>query len=608
MQFNEYKEMVSKIKLYDYASLLNIGRKWGKIENFTASKMKIAVIGSASIQLITSVLRALLTKYDIYAEIYEGEYNGIMMDVFDDKSKLYEFEPEYIVMLPDYRDIESYCPSMLSDFQEIQTAVNDAYEQYAKIFERIHKILPQTQIIVSNFVTPFFEPLGNLATNYLFSKRSFYRYMNLSFTKNHPKYVFVLDVEELAEFIGKKDFISESAYFFNKSSFNLEYIGFYCDLIARQFEAFSGGARKCLVLDLDNTLWGGVVGDLGYDGILLDPNDPEGEAFLAFQRYILELKKRGIIISVCSKNDEENAKEPFEKNENMILKLSDISSFVANWDDKATNIRRISNELNIGIDSMVFFDDNPTEREIVRTYLPEVKVIEVPDDPALYTRALDREASFEWTQLTKEDIGRVETYANNNMRNMLMSSCVDYDDYLINLQMIVECKFPADAEIERFVQLTNKSNQFNLRTQRYSEAEIIGMKGNNLYELLAIKLEDRFSKYGIIGCVVMKFVDNYCFIENWVMSCRVLKKGVENYTIERIVEIAKKHGCSKVVGEFIPTKKNSMVRELYTTLGFELENDKASLENDKASSKRYILTQEKMINYKQTYHFKEARK
>lgn len=600
MLFDEYKRKVSEIRIDDYSALLNIGRKWKKIEVYDVPKIKIAIIGSSSIQLLTSVFRALLTRYDLYADIYEGEYNGILMDVFDNTSKLYSFEPEYIVILPDYRDIEAYCPPMLSDTESVNRSVNDAYEQYARIFERIHENLPQTQVLIANFVTPIFEPLGSLSSNYGFSKRSFYRQVNNALTNNRPPFVFVLDVEELAEYLGKRSFINESAYYLNKSGFDLQYIGYYCDLIARQFEAFAGKARKCLVLDLDNTLWGGVVGDLGYDGILLDPNDAEGEAYLAFQRYIVELKNRGIIISICSKNDEVNAKEPFEKNENMVLKLSDISAFYANWDDKATNIKRISNELNIGTDSMVFFDDNPTERELINEFLPEVKVINVPEDPALYTRALDREFVFEWTQLTKEDIGRIETYANNRARNALMETCIDYDDYLINLQMKIECKELSDTDMERFVQLTNKSNQFNLRTRRYSEAEIIGLQNENSYVLLTIKLEDRFSKYGIIGCAILKIDGDTCFIENWVMSCRVLKKGVENYTIEKIIDIAKKHGCSKVVGEFVPTKKNSMVSNLYDTLGFDLIEDTQEF-------KQYVLLQERIAEYKQKYYFEEVR-
>lgn len=600
MFFDEYKSKVSEIKTDDYSALLNIGRAWKKIDASGISKTKIAVIGSTSIQLIVSVFRALLTKYDIYADIYEGEYKGILMDVFDNTSKLYSFNPEYIIILPDYRDVEMFYPLMLDDIESTNKAVHNAYEQYALMFDRIHINLPKTQVLFANFVTPFLEPLGSLSANYCFSQRSFFRQLNFAFTKRHPPFVFILDVEELAEYLGKQFFINESSFYLNKSGFALQYIGYYCDLIARQFEAFLGKARKCLVLDLDNTLWGGVVGDLGYDGILLDPNDAEGEAFLAFQKYIVELKNRGIIIAICSKNDEKNAKEPFDKNENMILKLSDISAFYANWDDKVTNIKKISNDLNIGVDSMVFFDDNPTERALIKKFLPEVRVIDAPEDPALYTRVLDQEHVFEWIQLTKEDLGRIETYTNNSKRNALMEVCIDYDDYLRNLKMIIECKELSDTDMERFVQLTNKSNQFNLRTRRYSEAEIIELQRDDSYVLLTIKLEDRFSKYGVIGCAILKIDGDTCFIENWVMSCRVLKKGVENYTIEKIVEIAKAHGCSKVFGEYIPTKKNSMVRDLYATLGFDILKESQEF-------KLYILRHDCIAEYKQNYYFEEIR-
>ena len=599
MQFNDYKSQVSNICLDDYSSLLNIGRKWKKIDDVSEANVRIAVLGTNSIQLITSVLRAMLTRYDLYADVYEGEYNGIMMDVFDSNSKLYSFNPNYIILLPDYRDVEAMCPPVLSNDEKVNEVVTNAYNQYEKMYDTIHKQLPNAQILITNFITPIYDPIGSLSNNYSFSSRFFYRKLNLLMTMNHPSYVYVLDVEDLAEYIGKKTFINDSAYFLNKSGFDLQYIGLYCDLIARQFEAFAGRPRKCLVLDLDNTLWGGVVGDLGYDGIQLDPNDAEGEAFLEFQKYILKLKNRGIIISICSKNDEANAKEPFMKNEHMLLSLDDISSFVANWDDKATNIKRIASELNIGTDSMVFFDDNPTERALIQDIMPEVKVINVPDDPALYVRALDRAFAFEWTQITEEDTGRIQTYSNNRARQALMDSCVDYEDFLRNLHMKIECKKPTEVDIERFVQLTGKTNQFNLRTIRYTEAEIIAFQNSDSHELL-IKLEDKFSKYGIIGCVVLTFNGDVCFIENWVMSCRVLKKGVENYTIERIVDIARQRGCRQITSEYIPTKKNSMVSDLYEEFGFELVEELSGI-------KKYVLAEDKMEGFKQEYFFEEVK-
>ncbi len=599
MKFEEYREKVEEIKLDDYAVLLNLGRKWKKIDPDRQYNARIAILGSASIQLITSVTKALLTKYDIYANVYEGEYNGIVMDVFSPKSELYTFEPEYIIILPDYHDILDFRPNMLASNQDTQNAINKVINNYINIYNVIHDKLPSCQILISNFVEPYFGALGNLESNYIFSQSMFFKQVNIEIVKNRPSYVTIIDMERLAEYIGKEKWFDDSAYFLNKSAFNITYIGYYCDMIARQFEAFIGKAKKCLVLDLDNTLWGGVVGDQGYDGINVDPNDAEGEAFQHFQKYILSLKDRGIILAVCSKNDIKNAIEPFEKNNNMILRLADISCFVANWSDKASNIKLISKELNIGIDSLVFFDDNPTERALVKEFLPEVKVVEVPEDPALYVRALDQAFCFEWVQLTAEDISRVHSYADNRDRENLLESCVNYDDYLRKLEMMISFKPVDEKSSSRFAQLTNKSNQFNLRTVRYTEAEISKMINDDSYELFTVSMSDKFSNYGIIACVVLRFEDDNCFIENWVMSCRVLKKTVENYTIKKMVDVALDRGCKCINGEYLQSKKNSMVKHLYKELGFRTHKGATD------EIIRYYLDENQMDNYQQTYYFKE---
>ncbi len=597
MKFDDFKNAVMAIDLSDYSGLLNIGRKWKKIDD-KAYNLKIAFIGSASIQLITSTTRALLAKYDIYPEVYEGEYNGILMDTMDMGSSLYRFEPDYIVILPYYRDILDRKPTVLAETLDVKNAVASISDNYIKIYETIHDRLPGTQIIMSNIVTPFYGPLGNLEANYIFSQKSFFEMVNLALVECKPSYVTIIDINGLSNYFGKKTWFDDSSYYLNKSGFSLVYIGYVADLIARQFEAFLGKTRKCLVLDLDNTLWGGIVGDLGYDGVNIDPNDAEGEAYQNFQKYILDLKNRGIILAVCSKNDEHNAKEPFEKNAHMVLKLDDISSFVANWNDKATNIKHIAKELNIGTDSFVFFDDNPTERMLVKEFLPEVRVIEVPNDPALYIRALDRSFPFEWIQITPEDMSRVKSYSDNIERNNLMDSCVNYEEYLKKLEMHISINNVDENSIARFTQLTNKTNQFNLRTQRYSEAEISRMMSDSKYELLTISLEDKFSNYGIIACVVLYYEGDVCRIINWVMSCRVLKKRVENYTIEKIVERAKAHGSNCVEGEYIKSKKNEMVNTLYEDLGFSIIN-----ENDEQAE--YVLDANAMSDYKQIYYLLE---
>ena len=331
-----------------------------------------------------------------------------------------------------------------------------------------------------------------------------------------------------------------------------------------------GHVRKGLVLDLDNTIWGGVVGDDGWDGIQLDPNEGTGEAYRYFQQYVLTLKQRGVILAVCSKNDEDKAKEPFEKNPHMLLRLEDISCFVANWEDKASNLQTIAQKLNIGVDSLVFFDDNPAEREIVRLHLPQVHVVDVPEDPALYAVTLDRETPFEWLQLTKEDLLRSDSYVRNQQREKMQRQFVDYNSYLQALEMIGSVHRVGDKETPRFAQLLNKSNQFNLRTQRYTEDEICSMQKDKNVRCLCGELSDKFSSYGIISCVILKKTEEDIFIDSWVMSCRVLKRGVEHMMFRQIIAESEAIGCREIVAEYIPTTKNGMVQDFYEGLGFDL--------------------------------------
>ena len=295
---------------------------------------------------------------------------------------------------------------------------------------------------------------------------------------------------------------------------------------------------RSLVLDLDNTLWGGVVADVGPEGIRIAPDDTLGEAFRYFQQYVLDLKERGVLLAVISKNDDQIAREPFELNENMILKYDDFSAFIANWENKAFNIDIIAQKLNIGTDSFVFFDDNPAEREIVRMYHPEVMVIDVPENVADYVSALESAHPFEWLSLTEDDLIRVNSYKSNNARNELCIQYKNYQDYLLALDMKGRVAYLTRKDIERFTQLINKTNQFNVRTRRYLEADIENMLDDDQYKLLFATLEDRFGKFGMISCVILKREEDQCFIDTWVMSCRVLKRDVEKFVWKKMIETA----------------------------------------------------------------------
>lgn len=543
------------------------GRVRKKRDADRRTDLRLAILGSYSIQHFSMMLEMFLLGMGISAEIYEGEYNGIRMDVLDTDSAFYRFRPDMTLLLMDHRDIHAL-PECLQEKNGVEALFRETMEGLTGLWDKIKENLPSCQIFQTNLVIPTEQPLENLEGGAYYSHTEFFRRINHELAVNSPDGVCIVDMEAIASYIGKKTWFDHASYFMNKAGYSADALPAVCTAFARLIGAARGRIYKCLVLDLDNTLWDGVVGDDGAEGINLDPHDAVGEAFRYFQKYLLEMKKRGVILAVCSKNDEETAKEPFEKNPDMILGLSDISCFMANWDDKAQNIKRIASQLNIGTDSMVFIDDNPAERDIVRRYLPEVLVVEMPEDPSYFARAIDDTKAFSWLQITKEDLERTGTYAANAKREELKESFVDYDEYLKALEMSASVGEPEDSGIKRFSQLINKSNQFNLRTVRYTEEEIIAMRGDPDTKLICIDLKDRFSEYGMISCIILKRQGEECFVDTWLMSCRVLKRGVELLAFDAVYQAAVSWGCSCIVGEYIPTRKNKMVEDLYPGLGF----------------------------------------
>jgi FkbH-like protein len=343
----------------------------------------------------------------------------------------------------------------------------------------------------------------------------------------------------------------------------------YGDMVARLVAAQQGRSSKCLVLDLDNTLWGGVIGDDGLEGIKLGQGSAIGEAYLDFQRYVRDLGLRGIILAVCSKNDPENARAPFECHPEMILKSDHIACFVANWNDKPANLRAIAAQLNIGIDSLVFVDDNPFERNIVRRELPAVAVPEMPDDPAYYGRCLADGGYFEALQLTGEDFDRGVQYRANILRDELRASQTDLGGYLQGLDMELRWQPFDHVGLQRIVQLINKTNQFNLTTRRYSEDEILGIMQDIRCLTLQLRLLDQFGDNGIIGVVIGKPQGDSMLLDTWLMSCRVLGRQVEEATMNVVASEARRLGSVELIGEYLSTKKNSMVRDHYQKLGFQ---------------------------------------
>lgn len=350
----------------------------------------------------------------------------------------------------------------------------------------------------------------------------------------------------------------------------------YGELVARLLVAVKGASRKCLVLDLDNTLWGGVVGDDGLDGLVLGQGSAEGEAFASFQAHALQLSKRGVILAVCSKNDESVALEAFDRHPEMILRREDIACFVANWNDKAANLRTIAASLDIGLDALVFVDDNPFERNLVREALPAVAVPEVPDEPAMFAACLADAGYFESVAVTVEDRERTRHYRANAARTAFQSRSTDLASYLANLDMRLIARRFDTAGLKRITQLINKTNQFNLTTRRMSEEEVAAVMADPGAFGLQMRLLDRFGDNGIISIVIGRLGDGGdVAIDTWLMSCRVLGRTVEESVLDLVVAHARRLGGGRLVGRYRPTAKNGMVREHYRRLGFSAAGEDA---------------------------------
>ena len=559
----------------DGSTLLSLARKFSKVESryreeksVDLIQKKIALLGSTSIEHFMESVKLFLYQDGILPSIYRGGYGDIVNQIFDSDSELYRFQPDILIILTDYRDIKNY-PPLFAPQDEINEWVEEQTSFYRQLWDKVAEG-GNVQIIQSTFVTPIERFLGNLEVNYSFSQTNCINQLNFSLTTNKPTHVSFFDLDYMASFFGKRAWFSEKDYFFSKQGFSFDAFGLVATNLSSMVSSICGQSRKCLVLDLDNTLWGGVIGDDGLEGINISPNDVIGEAFLHFQSYVKKLKSRGVILAVCSKNEKNIALQPFQEHPDMVLRLDDISCFIANWQDKARNIREIAEELNIGLDGLVFFDDNPAEREIVKQYLPEVAVVDVPDDPVMYVRALEENNYFDWSQLGKEDINRSESYVQNRNREKLKSRSGSYEDYLTSLEMRAKIDVISELEQPRFTQLINKTNQFNFRTKRYTPAEIATMSDDpNQYRLVYLSLKDKFSNYGLIACVILKKKDDTAFIDTWVMSCRVFKRNLEYITLNYLKDSAREWGCQFLEGEYLPTAKNALIKDLFPKFGFE---------------------------------------
>ena len=567
-------------------------KKLSKTDASALPQYSLAVLGDCATQHLATALRGYGVSAGIRLNVFDADYDQIDAQVMAPDSELYRFAPQGVLLQMCTEKLQEAfydCPpEARASFAE------DTYARIRQIWSRIGSRIPAT-VLQCNFPLiddGVFGQFGNKTEqSFLFQQRKL-NYLLMQGCQE-AKNTFLIDLDALQTALGRSTFADPKLYYVAKMPISLAALPAAAKLVVDVVRSLQGAVKKCLVLDLDNTLWGGVIGDDGLSGIQIGELGT-GHAFSDFQKWLKELKNRGILLTVCSKNNEDTAKEPFEKHPEMVLRLEDFSMFVANWEDKARNIRTIQQALNIGIDSMVFLDDNPFERELVRTMIPEITVPELPEDPALYLQYLRGLDLFETASYSREDAGRTEQYREKAQRAAFEAAFQSYDDYLEALQMRASAAAFDPFHYPRIAQLTQRSNQFNLRTVRYTEAEIEALAQDDSRIGLYFTLKDKFGDHGLISVVVLeKQPEDTLFISEWLMSCRVLKRGMEEFIVDKILSVAAQQGFRRVVGEYIPTPKNAMVKDLYEQLGFaRLENGRFQAEVSGFPYHKTFITEE----------------
>ena len=529
----------------------------------------LGVIANGTTDLVCTAISGTAPRFGMAVECVTGAYDQGIQDALDPASAINVAHPRAVLVALDWRGLGLALRSSGGPAHDPGEAVEAARTRVATIRRGIRDHAGAT-CIVQNLAPPPERVFGSLDRNVAGSLAATIDAVNRAIAVDLAGSGDVLlDVEGLAATVGLARWHAPHEWHLAKLPCATALLPLYADHVCRLLAALQGRSKKCLVLDLDNTLWGGVIGDDGVAGIRLAQGDAEGEAYLAFQEYVLALRDRGVVLAVSSKNDDAVARAPFREHPDMRIRESHIAVFQANWNDKPTNLVAIASELALGLESLVFVDDNPFERELVRQALPDVAVIELPEDPALYARTLSASGVFELAALSADDLNRASYYEGNARRAGLRSGVVDLDEYLASLDMhITFAPFDAVGRT-RIAQLVNKSNQFNLTTRRYTEAEVEALEADATGLTLQVRLEDAFGDNGMISVVICRAVAGATWeIDSWLMSCRVLGRKVEQMVLHELLRQAAARGITELVGTYLPTGRNGLVQEHYARLGF----------------------------------------
>ncbi len=561
---------------------------------------KIAILGGSTTHDVKDMLELFLLHHGIRPEFYESEYNMYWQDAMFPNEELEGFAPDIIYVHTSNRNITRY-PELNEDEASVEELLKETSEHFATMWDRLAKVYG-CPVIQNNFEFPFWRLQGNREAVDVHGRVNFITRLNLIFAdyaRTHSNF-FINDLNYLSAYYGLEKWSDPFYWHMYKYAMAMPAIPYLAHSVANIIKSIYGKNKKAFALDLDNTLWGGVVGDDGAENLAVGQETSMGQVYSEFQEYLKAHKQLGVILNVISKNDPENAMAGLNRPD-MTLTPDDFIMIKANWEPKSQNLIDISHTLSLTPDSFVFVDDNPAEREIVRQQVANATVPEIGDKPEEFIKAIDRMGYFEVTSLSKDDSERTKMYRQNAARSREEANFSDYGDYLRSLEMKAEIAPFTAMYMSRIAQLTNKSNQFNLTTRRYSQADVEAMASDDKFITLYGKLGDKFGDNGVVSVVIGEVKEDVCDIILWLMSCRVLKRDMECAMLDDLVACCEKRGIKKINGFYFPTAKNGMVKEFYGTQGFtkvsadEAGNTVWELDLTKGYEKRnkYISVKEK---------------
>lgn len=546
--------------------------------------VKIGILSNSTTKLAVTPLVGTALRFGLALDVVEAEFDQIAQEAFSEASSFMGHDLSAVLISIDYRGL----PFVVSpgDASAALQNVQDCLAYIRSVIESV-RTKSGAQILVQNFAMPAESLSGSYEGRLPGTLTWLLNRLNSELDTLASDNTFIVDIAGLAANVGLANWHDPTLWNIAKLPFAQKYLPIYADYICRILAARLGKSRRCLILDLDNTLWGGVIGDDGVDGIRIGNGDATGEAHLHVQKIALELRGRGVVLAVSSKNEDATARQPFQEHPDMLLKENHIAVFLANWSDKASNIRAIAATLSLGLDSMVFLDDNPAERLLVRRELPEVAVPELPTDPALYARTLIAAGYFEAITFSDEDRQRATFYQDNARRIQILNGASDMNAYLNSLDMEMTLAPFNSTGRTRITQLISKSNQFNLTTKRYDEIEVEQLEKDPSVFTRQIRLKDTLGDNGMISVVVCRKAADVWEIDTWLMSCRVLGRRVEEAVLHDLVTHAAQAGATRLVGRYIPSTRNVIVKDHYKKLGFQQASEIDNIETWELDIRNY---------------------